>query len=81
MDKFQTIFFIVYGSVLGWLSMSIIRQGKQIVVQQATSGNIDRTLTAMDKKIDALGVRIDLFMKNEIDVLKDISKSFVKHGG
>ncbi|HTJ52634.1 MAG TPA: hypothetical protein VL443_24430 [Cyclobacteriaceae bacterium] len=80
MDKFQTIFFIVYGSVLGWLSLSSIRQGKQIVVQQATSGNIDRTLTAMDKKIDALGVRIDLFMKNEIDVLKDISKSFVKNG-
>ena len=76
MDSFQGIFLTVYGSALGYLLLQSIRQGKQIAVQQTTSNSIDKTLTSMNEKIDTLGVRIDLFMKNEIDTLKDIVKSF-----
>jgi hypothetical protein len=60
----------VYGGVLGWLSLSNIQHGKKLVMLENMSNKLDQ----IEKNQDKMSERIDIFLKNEIDTLKDIAR-------
>lgn len=59
MDAFQIIFVSLYGAVLGWLALTNIQHTRKLAV-------IETVLEGLSKKID-------LFLKTEIDTLKEIA--------
>lgn len=70
METWQIVFIAVYGSVLAWLSLTTIQHGKKLAVLQ----NIYQTIDAIKESQDKMNQRLDLFLKNEIDLLKDLAK-------
>lgn len=64
---FQTIFTLIYGAVLAWLSLTIIQQGKKLAV-------MDTKLDAVEKSVEGVNGRIDVFLRTEIDTLKELVK-------
>lgn len=57
---FKEVYTLLYGAVLAWLSLTNIQHGKKLAV--------------IEKVLDGLVSRFDIFLKNEIDILKDIAK-------
>lgn len=78
MENWQVIILSIYGPFLGWLALSNIQQGKKIVALQTMHSSIDNKLDTVTKAIDKLSNRFDLFLKSELDTLKDIAKSVNK---
>lgn len=60
MESWQ-IFVGLITPVLGYLVLSNIQQGKQIAV--------------MSKQLDTITMQLNLFLKSEVDTLKDIARS------
>jgi hypothetical protein len=54
---------ILYGPVIGYLALTSIQQGKKIT-----------TIWNKVEGIERLESRFDIFLKNEIDALKEIAK-------
>jgi hypothetical protein len=52
--------FLFFTGFGGWLALSNIQHGKKLAV--------------MEKVLDALVLRIDLFIKTEVDTLKELVK-------
>jgi hypothetical protein len=53
------IFTLIYGGVLAWLALTNIQHMKKLAV--------------IEKVLEGLVLKMDLFLKSEIDVLKDIA--------
>jgi hypothetical protein len=70
METWQIVFIAVYGSVLAWLSLTTIQHGKKLAVLQ----NIYQTIDDIKESQDKMSARMDIFLKTEIDVLKDLAK-------
>lgn len=68
-DLYELFWLLVLGW-LSWLSLTTIQQGKKISLLQS----IQHQLEDMSKKQDKLSDRLDLFLKNELDTLKEIAK-------
>lgn len=66
----QVVFISLYGSVLAWLSLTTIQHGKKLAVLQ----NIFQTIDEIKKNQDKLNDRLDVFLKTEIDTLKDLAR-------
>lgn len=50
----------IYGGVLAWLSLTNIQHGKKLAV--------------IEKVLDGLNYKMDLFLKTEVDTLKELLK-------
>jgi hypothetical protein len=70
METWQIVFIAVYGGVLAWLSLTTIQHGKKLAVLQ----NIYQTIDEIKESQDKMSQRMDIFLKTEIDVLKDLAK-------
>lgn len=55
---------------LGWLSLTTIQHGKKIAILQS----IQEKVNGIDEKQDKLSDRLDIFLKSELDTLKEIAK-------
>lgn len=60
MESWQVIS-LLFGGVIGYLAINSIQQGKQLAV--------------MSKQLDTLQMQVSLFLKNEVDTLKEIARS------
>lgn len=69
----------MYGCVLGYLFLSDIQKGKKLSIIETQLTNIEkgveRTGKHTDDKIDTLSHRLDLFLKSEIEILKESVKN------
>lgn len=70
MEPWQIVFLTIYGGVLAWLSLTTIQHGKKLAVLQ----NIYKTIDDIKESQDKMSARLDMFLKNEIDLLKDLAK-------
>jgi hypothetical protein len=70
METWQVVFITVYGGVLAWLSLTTIQHGKKLAVLQ----NIYQTIDDIKESQEKMNNRLDIFLKNEIDLLKDLAK-------
>lgn len=70
METWQIVFITMYGGVLTWLSLTTIQQGKKIAVLQS----MDVKLDGIEKSVEKISNRFDLFIKTELDSLKELSK-------
>jgi hypothetical protein len=70
MEIWQIVFITAYGGVLSWLSLTTIQHGKKLAVLQ----NIYQTIDDIKESQDKMNNRLDVFLKNEIDLLKDLAK-------
>ena len=68
-DLYEIIIAIIL-AWLGWLSLTTIQQGKKITILQS----IQEKVNGISDKQDKLSDRLDLFLKNELDTLKEIAK-------
>lgn len=75
MENWQIIVLSIYGPFLGWLALSNIQQGKKIVALQTMNANVAYKMDSLQKAVDSLSVKMDLFMKSELDTMKEIAKS------
>jgi hypothetical protein len=55
------------GGVIAWLVLNNIQQDKKLV-------SIEKTLEIVEKKVDKLTDTLNIFLKNEIDALKELAK-------
>jgi hypothetical protein len=65
MEQWQVIFVSLYGGVLAWLLLTNIQQTRKTAV-------IETILNQLMKNSDALNLKLDLFLKSEVDTLKAI---------
>lgn len=75
MESWQVIFTTVYGAFLGWIALSHIQQGKKIVATQSMMDNINDKIETLSSLFNTLDKKLDLFLKSEIDTLKEIARS------
>lgn len=75
MESWQVIFTTVYGAFLGWIALSHIQQGKKIVSTQSMMDNINDKIETLSSLFNTLDKKLDLFLKSEIDTLKEIARS------
>jgi len=54
--------------VIGWLVLNNLQQDKKLI-------SIEKTLENVEEKLDKLTEKLNLFLKTEIDTLKDLAKS------
>lgn len=67
MEVWQIVFISLYGGVLAYLALSQIQQGKILSAMSTMVGQIQKNQEAVEKKLD-------LFLKSEIDTLKEIAR-------
>lgn len=74
MEKWEAVVtaICVYGPLIVWLSLNNIQHGKKLAVMEQASAKTDETLKYIKESVQDINKRLDLFLKNEIDVLKDI---------
>jgi hypothetical protein len=65
MEPWQIVFISLYGGVLAYLAISQIQQGKTLSAMNTMIDQILKTQERQEKKID-------LFLKSEIDTLKEL---------
>lgn len=65
MEPWQVVFITLYGGVLAYLALSQVQQGKQLSSMATMVESINKKQERMDQKLD-------LFLKNEIDTLKEL---------
>lgn len=65
MEPWQVVFITLYGGVLAYLALSQVQQGKQLSGMATMVESINKKQERMDQKLD-------LFLKNEIDTLKEL---------
>lgn len=63
MEPWQVIFVSTYGGALAWLIMTNIQQTKKFAV-------LETVLNQLMKNSDSLNLKVDLFLKSEVDTLK-----------
>lgn len=69
---------VVFGCIvpsMAYLFIQYIQHSKQNSVLTAQVDNIMAMCENNAKEIEKLSVRIDMFLKNELDTLKDIAKN------
>jgi hypothetical protein len=67
METWQIVFISLYGGVLAYLAMSQVQQGKQL-------SSISTMMDTINKNQERLDKKLDLFLKNEIDTLKELAR-------
>lgn len=79
MEPWQVAFITLYGGLLAWLLYSQHTQGKQIVTITTTMNmfiqSIDTDIKEIRQKQLELDNKLNLFLKNELDTLKDLARS------
>lgn len=65
MEPWQVVFITLYGGVLAYLALSQVQQGKQL-------SSMATMVEAINKKQERMDQKLDLFLKNEIDTLKEL---------
>lgn len=65
MEPWQIVFITLYGGVLAYLLLSQVQQGKII-------SSMSTMLEQVSKKQDKLDEKLNLFLKTEVDTLKDL---------
>lgn len=68
----------IYFPALVWSALTIIQQGKKIVASQTMMSVITDKMDNLTKAVENLSRRFDLFLKSELDTLKDIANSVKK---
>lgn len=58
---------------LAWLGLTVIHQGKKLIVLGKTQDDLVAKVDGLVESFDRIQRRMDLFLKSEIDVLKEIS--------
>jgi BMFP domain-containing protein YqiC len=64
----------IYAPLMAWLALNNIQHGKKISVMENMAAQTDKTLQNIEKQIQSMSNRLDLFLKNELDTLKEILK-------
>jgi len=75
MEGWQVIFVTMYGAFLGWIALSHIQQGKKIVSTQSMMTGLSASIDRLTIAVNELDNKLDLFLKSEIDTLKEIARS------
>lgn len=68
MENWEIIKWVLgaFGTVIAWLVINNLQQDKKLISIENTVGNVER-------KVDRLSDQLTLFLKNEIDALKDLA--------
>lgn len=68
MENWEIIKWVLgaFGTVIAWLVINNLQQDKKLISIENTVGNVE-------KKVDRLSDQLTLFLKNEIDALKDLA--------
>jgi hypothetical protein len=74
MESWEVMFTTLYSAPLAYVLINSIRQGKQI---NTIMNKIDYLVSSQDK----MGASFAIFVKTEIDELKNISKQIIKTHG
>ena len=72
MEPWQIVFITLYGGLLAYLALSQVQQGKQL----ASIGTMVQELREDMKRQDS---KLDLFLKTEVDTLKDLMRRFSRN--
>ena len=75
MENWQVVFIMLYGAFLSWIAISHIQQGKKIVATQTMMTALVDSTDDLKKLVNDLDTKLDLFLKSEIETLKDIARS------
>jgi len=69
MENAQIITWVlgIMAAVIGWLVLNNIQQDKKLI-------SIEGLVTETGKKVDELKTTLNLFLKSEIDTLKELAK-------
>lgn len=67
MEPWQVVFISLYGGILAYLALSQVQQGKQLSSMAAM-------MDAISKNQEKLDTKLNLFLKNEMDQLKELVK-------
>lgn len=54
-----------FAAVIAWLVINNLQQDKKLI-------SIEKTLEAVEKKVDRVSDQLTIFLKNEIDTLKEL---------
>lgn len=79
MENLTVLIISGFGTVLFWLALSHIQQGKKIVALSTMMAGLEISISSVKNTLDTLGTRIDLLLKTEIDTLKEIARSVNKN--
>lgn len=60
--------------VIAWLALMTIQHTKKLAVMEKNAASTDVALTSIKDSLEKMSQRFDLFLKNEIEVLKDLAK-------
>lgn len=71
MELWQVAFISIYGGALAWVIITLIQQGKSI---SSMSTMIEQMMKIQDK----MDQKLNLFLKSEIDTLKDLVEKIGK---
>lgn len=74
MENWEVVGTLVIGFV-GWLGLTTVQHTKKLAVMEKNSALTDAALNNIKESIQHLSQRFDLFLKNEIEVLKDFAKN------
>lgn len=61
--------------VLAWLCLTTIQHGKRLVVMGKTQDDMNGKLSDLTKSFEGMQNKMDLFLKSELDTLKELSRS------
>lgn len=75
MDSSTVLIMSGLGTVLLYLMISHIQQGKKIVALSSMMTGLETSISNVKNTLDTLSSRIDLFLKGEIDTLKEIART------
>jgi len=62
-------------TIIGYLCLSHFQISKKQVANQVMMSGLTMSITNLEKSISLLSGRIDLFLKSEIDTLKEIANN------
>lgn len=71
MELWQVAFISIYGGALAWVIITLIQHGKSI-------SSMSTMIEQMMKLQDKMDQKLNLFLKSEIDTLKDLVEKIGK---
>lgn len=60
--------------VIAWLALMTVQHTRKLAVMEKNAERTDLALGSIKDSLKEMSVRFDLFLKNEIEVLKDLAK-------
>lgn len=66
MEQWEITFISLIGAVIAWLALTSIQHSKKLAV-------MEKVLESIDKKLDGFDTKLNQFLRQEIDVLKELS--------